>query len=89
MNFKKIIRNALMLWFFLHLFAVRPGFGKWDMESYNKHIDGEMTRLTEGKIRIFAKGSYGFDLHCPPAPPKKDAMYAVENRGFVSTVFIE
>jgi len=89
MNIKKIIRNALMLWFFLHLFAVRPGFGKWDLKSYHTHIDGEMTRLTEGKIRIFAKDNYGFGLHCPSAPLKKAGMYAVENRGFVSTVFIE
>lgn len=89
MNFKKIIRNALMLWFFLHLFAVRPGFGKLDMKSYNKRIDGEMTRLTEGKIRIFAKDNYRVGLHCPSAPEKEKGMYAVENRGFVSTVFIE
>ena len=89
MNLKKIIRNTLMLWFFLHLFAIRPGFGKWDMESYNKYIDGEMTRLNEGRIRIFAKDNCRFDLHCPSAPVKEEGLYAVENGGFVSAMFIE
>ena len=88
MNLKKIIRNALMLWFFLHLFAIRPGFGKWDIKSY-KNIDGEMTRLTEGKIRVFAKDNHGFDLHCASAPEKKGAIYADDNIGFVSTMFFE
>jgi hypothetical protein len=59
------------------------------MESYNKHIDGELTRLTEGKIRIFAKDSYRFDFHCPSSPVKNTDMYAVEDMGFFSTVFIE
>jgi hypothetical protein len=79
-----------MLGFFLLLFAVRPGFGKMDLERYNTKADGEMTRLTDGKIRVFKKYSYGFDLHCPPpASTKKANLYAEEFIGLASTAFIE
>ena len=89
MNFNKITRNALMLGFFLLLFAIRPGFGKLNLERYNTKIDGEMTRLTDGKIRIFIKDDHGFDLHCPPAPTKEANLYAAEFIGLVSTAFVE
>jgi len=82
-------KNALMLGFFLLLFAIRPGFGKLNLERYNTKIDGEMTRLTDGKIRVFKNDNYGFALHCPPAPAKEANLYAGEYIGFLSKAFIE
>ena len=90
MNFEKITRTALMLGFFLLLFAIRPGFGKMDLERYDTKIDGEMTRLTDGKIKVFKKYNNGFDLHCPPSASVKEAnLYVEEFIGLVSTAFIE
>ena len=79
-----------MLGFFLLLFAIRPGFGKMDLERYDTKIEGEMTRLTDGKIKVFKKYNYGFELHCPPSTPVKEAnLYAEEFMGLVSRAFIE
>jgi hypothetical protein len=90
MNFEKLTRTALMSGFFLLLFAIRPGFGKMDLERYDTKIDGEMTRLTDGKIKVFKKYNYGFELHCPPSASVKEAnLYAKEFIGLVSTAFIE
>jgi hypothetical protein len=91
MNFRKISRTAFMLAFFLSLFAIRPGFGKLELErcSTKTKIDGEMTRLTEKKIRIFKKENYVFELHCAHAKTKGADLYAEDSRGFISTIFIE
>ena len=89
MNLEKITRTALMSGFFLLLFATRPGFGKLNLEHYNPDINGEMTRLTDGKVRIFKKDSHGFDLHCANGPAKKSNLHADDNTGFLSRAFIQ
>jgi hypothetical protein len=90
MNFEKITRTAIMLGFFLLLFAIRPGFGKMDLERYDTKIDGEMTRLTDGKIKVFKKYSCGFELRCPPSTPVKEAdLYGEEFIGLVVRAFVE
>ena len=78
-----------MLGFFLLLFAIRPGFGKMNLERYNTKVDGEMTRLTDGKIKVFKKHNYGFDLHCASPVSKEANLYAEEFIGLISTAFIE
>ncbi len=79
-----------MVGFFLLLFAIRPGFGKMNLERYDTKIDGEMTRLTDRKIKVFRKYNYGFELQCPSNASVKEAhLYAEEFIGLVSTAFIE
>ena len=78
-----------MLGFFLLLFAIRPGFGKLDLQHYNPDPVGEMTRLTDGKIRIFKTDNYGFDLHCAHAPAKTANLSTEEIIGLVSAAFIK
>jgi hypothetical protein len=74
--------------FFLMLFASTTGFGKLNLQNNNTTING-FTRLTDEKIKNFRKEKYGFGLHCACAPAKEAGMYAEENRGLISTEFID
>jgi hypothetical protein len=76
-----------MLCLFLLLFAISPGFGKLNLQNNNTTTNG-FNRLTDEKIQNFIKDKYGFELHCPDAPAKETGMHD-ENRGLVSTEFIE
>jgi len=87
MNFKKITRNALMLCFFLLLFAIRPGFGKLNLENCDIYRNNGWNRLTE-EIQHFEKVNCGFELHCEGAPAKETTMYT-ENKGLLSRDFLE
>jgi len=90
MNFEKIIRTTLMLSFFLLLFAIRPGFGKLGLERDDWKANGEMTRLTEGKIKVFKEYNFGFRFQCtPPVSVKEANLNGEEFIGLVSTSFIE
>ena len=77
-----------MLCSFLLLLAIKPGFGKLNLQNNNTTING-FTRLTDEKIKNFRKDKYGFELHCACAPAKEADMYAERNGGLVSTEFIE
>jgi hypothetical protein len=88
MNVKKLTRNALLSSFFLFVLAIRPGFGKLNLERHNTIINGEMNRLTE-KILIFKTNNYGFELHCAESVPKQAEIYAENSNGFVSLEFVE
>ncbi len=88
MNFKILTRKALMSCFFLLLLAIKPGFGKLNMQNNNTTING-FTRLTDEKIQNFRKEKYGFELHCACAPAKEAGMYTEESRGLVLAGFIE
>ena len=88
MNCKMITRKALVSGFFLLLLAIKPGFGKLNMQNSNTTMNG-FTRLTDEKIQNFRKDKYGFELHCACAPAKEAGMYAEESGGFVSALFIE
>ena len=79
MNFKKTTRNALMLCFFLLLFAIRPGFGKLNLENCDIYRNNAWNRLTE-EIQHFEKVNCGFELHCEGAPAKETAMYTEESK---------
>lgn len=87
MNCKILIRKALLSCFFLLMFAIKPGFGKLNLQ--NKDTTNGFTRLTDEKIQNFRKDKYGFELHCGCGPAKEADIYVQENRGFLSTVFIE
>ena len=79
-----------MLSFFLLMFAIRPGFGKLNLEEYNMDKNGGWNRLTVGTILHYEKVNYGFELRCAEKMKAKEAdMYAGESRGFVSTALIE
>ena len=87
MNFKKVTRSALMSCFFL-MFAIRPGFGKLNLEDFNMDKN-EWNRLTETVLH-YKKARYGFELHCTHAQGQEgEQLYPEKNRGFVSTAFIE
>lgn len=73
--------------FFLLVFAIRPGFGKLSLEDHNMDKN-KWNRLTD-EIQHFKEDSNGFELHCPGARAREAGNYSEENRGFVSTVFIE
>ena len=88
MNCKILTRKALLSCFFLLMFAIKPGFGKLNLQNDNTTING-FTRLTDEKIQNFRKEKYGFELHCACASAKEANMNAEENRGLVSTEFIE
>ena len=77
-----------MLCLFLPLLAITPGFGKLSLQNNSTNTNG-FTRLTDEKIQNFRKEKYGFELHCACAPAKEANMNAEENRGLVSTEFIE
>ena len=66
--------------FFLLMFAIKPGFGKLNLQNNNTTING-FTRLTDEKIQNFRKEKYGFELHCACAPAKEADMYAEEEQG--------
>jgi len=74
--------------FFLLLFAVRPGFGKLNLEDYDIYRNSGWNRLTD-EIQSFEKVNYGFELHCQGASAKGTAMYKEENWGLLSTQFLE
>jgi len=88
MIFIKTTRKALLSCLFLLVLAVRPGFGKLNLEHHNKITDGEMNRLTE-KIRIFKTYNYGFELHCAQPQAEQAEIWAEHTQGFVSSEFIE
>jgi len=88
MNCKMITRKALVSGFFLLLLAIKPGFGKLNMQNSNTTMNG-FTRLTDEKIQNFRKDKYGFELHCACAAAKEAGIYAEESGGFVSSLFIE
>lgn len=88
MDVTKFTRKAFLSSFCLFVLAVRPGFGKLNLERHNAITNGEMNRLTE-KILIFKTNNYGFELHCAESLPKQAAIYAENSRGFVSSEFIE
>ena len=87
MNCKMLIRRTLVSCFFLLMFAIKPGFGKLNLQNHNTTTG--FTRLTDEKIQNFRKDKYGFELHCACASAKEANMNAEENRGLVSTEFIE
>jgi hypothetical protein len=68
--------------------AIRPGFGKLNLERHNAIMNGEMNRLTE-KILIYKTNNYGFELHCVESLSKQAEICAENSRGFVSSEFIE
>jgi hypothetical protein len=88
MNFKKTTRNALMLCFFLLLFAIRPGFGKLNLENCDIERNRGWNRLTE-EIQHFEKVNCGFELHCEETPAKETVRYAEESKGLLSRDFLE
>lgn len=88
MNYKRTTKKAILSCLFLLVLAIRPGFGKLNLECHNAIANGEMTRLTE-KILVFSKDNYGFELHCPEAPAKQAEASAEQDRGFASSEFIE
>lgn len=88
MHCKILTRKALLSCFFLLMFAIKPGFGKLNLQNGNTAING-FTRLTDEKIQNFKKEKYGFELHCACATAKEADMYVEESRGLVSTEFIE
>jgi hypothetical protein len=77
-----------MLCSFLLLLAIKPGFGKLNLQNNNTTING-FTRLTDEKIKNFRKDKYGFELHCACAPTKEADVDMEQNIGLVSTEFIE
>ena len=85
MNCKILIRKTLLSCFFLLMFAIKPGFGKLNLPNKIN----EFTRLTDEKIQDFRKDKYGFELHCACGPAKEADIYIQENRGSLSTIFIE
>jgi hypothetical protein len=87
MNCKMLIRKTLVSCFFLLMFAIKPGFGKLNLQNHN--TTNGFTRLTDEKIQNFRKEKYGFELHCACAPAKEAGLSVEENRGFLSTLFIE
>jgi len=88
MNLKKITRKALMSCFFLLMFAIRPGFGKLDLENYDIDRNGGWNRLTD-EIRNFKEVNYGFELHCAGGKVKEADIYTKENKGLLTTAYIE
>jgi len=70
------------------MFAIKPGFGKLNLQNGNTTING-FTRLADEKIQNFRKDKYGFELHCACAAAKEAGIYAEESGGFVSSLFIE
>lgn len=88
MNFKKVTRNALMSCFFLLMFAIKPGFGKLNLEYHNLDKN-KWNRLTEGTILHYKQVNYGFELRCAGAKAEEAPVNAEVNSGFVSTAFIE
>lgn len=87
MNCKMLIKTTFTSCFFLLLFATTPGFGKLNLQDHN--TTNGLTRMTDDKIRDYRKEKYGFELRCACATAKEADKYVEENRGFLSTVFIE
>jgi hypothetical protein len=87
MKYKRATKKAILSCLFLLVLAVRPGFGKLNLERHNAITNGEMTRLTD-KILVFKKDNYGFELHCREAPAKRGDVSAPQESGFVSSEFI-
>jgi hypothetical protein len=88
MKYKRTTKKAILSCLFLLVLALRPGFGKLNLERHSAIADGEMTRLTE-KILVFRKDNSGFELHCPEVPAKQTEVSSEQDRGFVSSEFIE
>lgn len=73
--------------FFLLMFAIRPGFGKLNLENYDTDKNGGWNRLTDD-ILNFEEVNYGFELHCAGEKAKEGDIYTKENKGLISTAFI-
>lgn len=74
--------------FFLLMFAIRPGFGKLNLENYDMDKNGGWNRLTD-EILNFKEVNYGFELHCAGEKGKEVDGYIKEDKGLVFTAFIE
>jgi hypothetical protein len=89
MDIKKLVRKALMLYIFLLLFVVTPGFGKLNLDNDNKDKNDGWNRLTDETILESRTVNDGFELHCTEAPTKEVDVNMEQNIGLVSTEFIE